>query len=122
MKALARFPLITYEPQFTGRRDVVKAFENSGLTAKLLVSAIDADVIKMCVEQGMGVAVLSEAAFDAGRDTALRSISAGHLFVPSTTSLLLHRKRYLPDYVYDFIETCLPTWAKADVQKAAAEQ
>ena len=105
--------------QFTGRRDLVKAFEKSGLTPKLLVSAIDADVIKMCVEQGMGVAVLSEVAFDEKRDVTLRSIPAHHLFEPSTTSLLLHRKRYQQSYVYDFIETCLPTWTKSDVQKAA---
>lgn len=120
LKALARYPLITYEPQFTGRRDLVKAFEKSGLTPKLLVSAIDADVIKMCVEQGMGIAVLSEVAFDEQRDTALRSIFAGHLFEHSTTSLLLHRTRFLPEYVYDFVATCLPTWTKADVQRAAA--
>lgn len=120
LKALARYPLITYEPQFMGRRDLVKAFEKAGLTPKLLVSAIDADVIKMCVEQGMGIAVLSDVAFDARRDTGLRAIPAGHLFEPSTTSLLLHRTRYLPEHAYDFIETCVPTLKKADVHRAAA--
>jgi hypothetical protein len=50
---IRRYPLITYEPQFTGRRGLVSAFEKEVPTPKLLVSAIDADVIMTCVEQGM---------------------------------------------------------------------
>jgi LysR family cys regulon transcriptional activator len=120
LKALAQNPLITYEPQFTGRREVVRAFEREGLSPTLFVSAIDADVIKTCVEQGLGIAVLSEVTFDPVKDAALRAIPAAHLFEASTTSLLLQRKRYLQQYAYDFIETCAPAWAKARVQRAAA--
>ena len=121
LKALARYPLVSYEPQYTGRRDVVKAFEKAGVTPRMPVSATDADVIKTYVEQGLGVAILSEVTFDPGREAGLRAIPAGHLFAPSTTLLLLHRKRYLHRHAYDFIELCLPKWTRAHVQEAAAE-
>lgn len=122
LKALTRYPLVTYEPQYSGRSAVMKAFEKARLTPRLLVSATDADVIKTYVEQGLGIAVLSEVTFDARRDAGLRAIPAGHLFAPSTTTLLLHRKRYLHQHAYAFVETCLPKWSKANVQRAAAGQ
>lgn len=108
LKQVCRYPLVTYEPQFTGRWQVVEAFEKQGLTPTLVISAIDADVIKTCVEQGLGIAVLSEVTFDPARDTGLRAIPAGHLFAPSTTSLLVHRKRHLHPPARDFIDLCAP--------------
>lgn len=117
IRKLARFPLIAYEPQFTGWHAVANAFKREGLTPKVFVSAIDADVIKTCVEQGMGIAVLSEMTFNPERDAALSAIRTGDMFAPATTNFLLHSKRYLPNYAYDFIETCLPTWTKATLHK-----
>lgn len=110
--------MIAYEPQFTGWQAVAEAFRNEGLVPKVLVSAIDADVIKTCVEQGMGIAVLSEVTFDPVRDASLRAIRTGRMFASATTNVLLHRKRYLPEYAQDFIESCEPTWTKAHLKRA----
>lgn len=117
LKRLAKYPLIAYEPQFTGWRDVAEAFRKEGLEPRVLVSAIDADVIKTCVEQGMGIAVLSEVTFDPVRDVSLRAIRTGRMFAPATSNVLLHRKRYLPKYAHDFIETCVPAWTKAHLER-----
>lgn len=122
LKMLTKYPLIAYEPQFTGWHAVINAFKAEGLTPRVFVSAIDADVIKTCVEQGMGIAVLSEVTFDSKRDTALRTIHVGRMFAPATTSFLLHRKRFLPQYTYDFIEICLPAWTKAHLHKTAMQR
>ncbi len=122
LKKLSQYPLIAYEPQFTGWTAVEDAFKKEGLIPKVFVSAIDADVIKTCVEQGMGIAVLSEVTFDPKRDTALGAIRTRSMFAPATTNFLLHRKRYLPQYAYDFIETCAPTWTKAHLHKAASQR
>lgn len=119
LKSLAQFPLITYEPQFTGRRELIHAFEREGLNPMLLVSAIDADVIKTCVEQLLGIAVLSEVTYNPKKDTGLRAISAKHLFPPSVTSLLINRKRHLQKYVYDFIQMCSPAWSKSRLQSSS---
>lgn len=122
LKRLSQYPLIAYEPQFTGWCAVSDAFKNEGLEPKVFVSAIDADVIKTCVEQGMGIAVLSEVTFDPKKDRALRAIRTGSMFAPATTNFLLHRKRYLPKFAYDFIETCMPAWTKAHLHKAATQR
>ena len=119
LKSIAQYPLITYEPQFTGRRELIRAFEKEGLNPTLSVSAIDADVIKTCVEQSLGIAVLSEVTFNSKKDAGLRAISAKHLFAPSITSLLINRKRHLQKYVYDFIQMCSPTWTKSRLQGPA---
>jgi len=117
LKRLAKYPLIAYEPQFTGWQDVVEAFRKEGLLPQVLVSAIDADVIKTCVEQGMGVAVLSEVTFDPARDVSLRAIRTGRMFAPATSNVLLHRKRFLPKHAHDFIETCVPSWTRAHLER-----
>ncbi|MGH9206540.1 MAG: LysR substrate-binding domain-containing protein, partial [Acidimicrobiales bacterium] len=52
LAAVARFPLVTYEKAYTGRRLVADAFEREGLSPKIVLSGIDADVIKTCVEHG----------------------------------------------------------------------
>jgi LysR family cys regulon transcriptional activator len=122
LKKLAQYPLIAYEPQFTGWQAVTEAFKKEGLTPKVFVSAIDADVIKTCVEQGMGIAVLSEVTYDPKKDSALGAIRTGSMFAPATTNFLLHRKRYLPEFAYDFIETCMPAWTKAHLHKAIQQR
>ncbi len=116
LKQLARYPIVTYEPAFTAREIVMRAFEKAKLEPKFVVSSIDADVIKTCVEQGMGVAVLSEVTYDAGRDLNLRAIPAGHLFDSSVTKLWLCRNHYLRRYTYDFIEMCNPRWSRSVVE------
>lgn len=58
LAAMASYPLVTYEADFSIRHQIVSTFQNAGLTPRLVLSAIDSDVIKTCVEQSLGVAVL----------------------------------------------------------------
>lgn len=119
LKLLAQYPLVSYEPAFTGRHHVLEAFEHRGLEPKVVLSAIDADVIKACVEQGFGIAVLLGITFDARRDSGLKAIPASHLFRPGTISVALHRQHYLRQYEYDFIEMFAARWNRANVQRVA---
>jgi len=120
LKQLAAHPLVTYEPAFTSREVVLQAFRKAGLEAKVVIGAIDGDVIKTCVEQGLGYAVLSEVTFDARRDTSLRALPAGHLFPPSVSRIWLSRQRYIRRYTYEFIEMCAPNWPRTSVQAVVA--
>lgn len=104
LEAISRYPLVTYESGFVSRRHLIEAFEARGIRPTISVSAIDADVIKVCVEKGLGVAVLSEAVFDASKDAPLRAIPAGHLFAPSTTKILVSREHYQRQCARDFVE------------------
>jgi len=118
LKDLAQYPLVSYEPAFTAGHQVIEAFEKEHLRPHTVVVAIGADVIKTCVEEGLGIAVLSEVTFDPKRDVNLRAIAAGHLFEPSTTKILLSRDRYMRRYTYDFIELCEPKWTRSKVQES----
>ncbi len=118
LAALARFPIITYDFTFTGRSQINAAFDAEGLTPKVVLTALDSDVIKTYVELGMGVGIIAEMAFDPDRDTAFERLDAGHLFAPSTTRLALRRGVFLRGYIYDFIALFAPALDRATVDAA----
>jgi len=120
LERLADFPIVTYEPGFTGRSQIDDAFAQQGLGFDLVISAMDADVIKTYVELGMGVGLLSSIAYDDRRDLRSRAIDPRHLFAASITRLALRRSSYLRSYVFDFIEGFAPTLTRAVVERALA--
>lgn len=102
---LAQFPLITYEPGFTGRGHIDAAFERENLALDLVLTAMDADVIKTYVELELGVGIVAAIAYDDRRDAHLVALDARHLFAPNMTRLAVRRGAYLRDYAYEFIRT-----------------
>ncbi len=119
---LARFPLITYGAGFTGRGQIDEAFARHGLEPRVVLSAMDADVIKTYVELGMGVGVIASIAFEAERDTHLQAVDAGALFGINVTRLALRRGSYLRGFVFAFIESFAPTLRRGVVEQALATQ
>ncbi len=117
---LARFPIITYEPGYTGRAHIDEAFQRHGLEPNIVLTAMDADVIKTYVELEMGVGIVASMAFDAERDRTLRALDARHLFAVNVTRLAIRRGSWLRRYVYDFIESFAPTLTRAVVEAALA--
>jgi LysR family cys regulon transcriptional activator len=117
LEAIARFPIVTYDFAFNSESPIRKAFDARNLKTNIALTAVDADVIKVYVELGVGVGILAKMAFDAERDSALRLIDAGHLFEPSTTRIAVRRNAYLRRYVYDFVELFAPHLSRAVVEK-----
>lgn len=109
LEEIAHYPLITYDAAFAGRSKIDHAFEIRNLKPDVLLEAIDADVIKTYVELGMGVGIIAGMAFDAERDTHLRSIPVGHLFGMNVSRVAIRRGAYLRSYIYTFIELLTPT-------------
>ncbi|WOB07860.1 CysB family HTH-type transcriptional regulator [Piscinibacter gummiphilus] len=105
LERLSEFPVITYGPGYTGRLHIDEAFQASGLDFNLVLTAMDADVIKTYVELGLGVGIVASIAFDEDRDRNLRAIDARHLFAVNLTKLAVRRGSFLRAFVYDFIET-----------------
>jgi len=118
---LANYSLVTQQASSTTSQQLLAAFTSANLSPRLALSATDSDVIKKCVELGLGIGILSEHTFDKGTDTALRAIPAGHLFEPSVTNIFLSRQRYPRRSVFDFIETCEPRWTRNRVQRALTQ-
>jgi LysR family cys regulon transcriptional activator len=104
LEAMAGFPMITYDFAFTGRSKMNQAFADKGLTPNVVLTAIDADVIKTYVELGLGIGIVAMMAYDPKRDTHLRAMDASHLFEPSTTRIGIRKNSYLRGYTYEFIE------------------
>ncbi len=118
LQGLARFPLITYDAGYTGRSHIDEAFAKEGLSPLIVLSAMDADVIKTYVELGMGVGVVASIAYDEDRDRNLSAIDAGHLFAVNMTRLAFRRGAFLRSYSYAFIETFAPPLTRQVVEQA----
>jgi LysR family cys regulon transcriptional activator len=110
LEAIARHPVITYDFAFTGRSQTNAAFAARGLTPNIVLTALDADVIKTYVEMGMGVGIVAQMAFEPKRDAAFSCLDASHLFEKSTTRLALRRQAFLRSYVYAFIALFAPQY------------
>jgi len=118
LEAIARHPIVTYDSAFTGRSQINAAFAARGLAPNVVLSALDADVIKTYVELGMGVGIVASMAFDPARDSGFVMFEADHLFEPSTTRLALRRGVFLRGYVYAFIALFAPKHDRAAVDAA----
>ncbi|CFX63880.1 DNA-binding transcriptional activator of cysteine biosynthesis [Candidatus Filomicrobium marinum] len=108
LEAIAEYPIITYNPGFTGRAGIDAAFASAGLSPDIVMAALDADVIKAYVELGLGVGIIASMAFDPTRDTKLTLLDSTPLFQKNTSRIALRRGRYLRGFVYRFIEFCSP--------------
>jgi LysR family transcriptional regulator, cys regulon transcriptional activator len=120
LEALARWPIVTYDFSFTGRSQINAAFSALGLEPNIVLTALDADVIKTYVELGMGVGIVAQMAFDPKKDLAFDMLDASHLFATSTTRLALRRNLFVRGYVYAFIELFAPEYPRSAVDAALA--
>jgi LysR family cys regulon transcriptional activator len=118
LQRLARFPLITYDTGYTGRTHIDDAFGREGIEPRIVLTAMDADVIKTYVELGMGVGIVASMAYDEDRDRNLRALDAGHLFAVNMTRLGFRRGAFLRAYVFAFIETFAPPLNRKVVEQA----
>ena len=84
---LADEPLITYSREFAGRRGIDAAFAKLGLTPRVVLEAIDSDVIKAYVELGFGVGVIADIAVDVERDRGIVRVDASELFPEKTARI-----------------------------------
>ncbi|WP_431259938.1 CysB family HTH-type transcriptional regulator [Roseateles chitinivorans] len=118
LEGLAEQPLITYHEGYTGRARIDAAFAAAGLAPDLVMSALDADVIKTYVQIGLGVGVIAAMAFEPARDAGLQLIEASHLFPPNTTRIALKRGHYLRGFAYRFLQECVAELTEEAVREA----
>jgi LysR family cys regulon transcriptional activator len=108
LKKITQYPLITYDFAFTGGSLVSRVFSEARLEPNVVLTAIDADIIKTYVNLGLGIGLLANIAYDKERDADLSMIDASLLFPPSTTYLGVRRDAFLRGYMYEFIQLLVP--------------
>lgn len=118
LAAIAAHPVITYHEGFTGRTRIDKTFAAAGLHPEVVMSALDADVIKTYVELGLGVGILASMAFSPERDPGLSKLDSDGLFADNVTRIAVRRGHYLRGFAYRFIALCAPELTAAVVAQA----
>ncbi len=104
LEALAQQPLITYHPSFAGRSRIDQAFNKRDLHPRVVLEAIDSDVIKTYVRSGLGVGIVAHMAMQEEPTGELLSRPAGHLFGQNVARIAFKRGAYLRSFVYAFAE------------------
>ena len=121
LEEIAEYPVITYDQDFTGRSHIDQAFAKVGAVPDVVLTAIDADVIKTYVELGMGVGVVAAMAYDPERDTGLVALDTQHLFEANTTRLGLRKGAFLRQYAYRLIEMFAPQLTEQQIASQLRE-
>lgn len=119
---VARYPLVMYEQSIPTRKQYFDAFAAAGVTPNVVLNAINADVIKACVEKGLGVAILPSFVFSPERDKGLRAMDATGLFEPAFANIAIHRKRALRRNVFSFIHLLAPDWTRDSLEREMRAQ
>lgn len=110
LAAIAKYPLIVYDANFSSGWTVSQAFEKHRLIPNIVLSATDADVIKAYVAAGLGVAILQSMAYDPKQDSGICGVPVDHLIPPSMTHIVLRTGKFLTRYMFDFIEMFSKNW------------
>jgi len=116
LEAIARYPIVTYDPTFAGRTAVDRTFAARTLAPEVVLTALDSDVIKSYVSLGLGVGIISSRAFREGKDEGLVALDCSHLFPAQTTRLAYRRGAYLRSYVVEFIHLFAPNIRAEDLK------
>lgn len=108
LEDVAKEPLITYHPSFTGRTRIDNAFAQRKLEPRIALEAIDSDVIKTYVRMGLGIGIAAEMAMrdvmaDGGQ-SGLVVRPMGYLFGQNVARVAFKRGAYLRNFVYTFAE------------------
>jgi len=107
MERLASFPILTYSFGYTGRSNIEKAFENTGLELDIILAAADSDVIKTYIRLGLGVGLITEMAYNTLLDQDLVARDLSHLIPGSATKIAFLKNNYLPLFTRHFIDELL---------------
>jgi LysR family cys regulon transcriptional activator len=117
LEHLATYPLITYDYAFTGSTIVSKVFKESNLKPNIMLTAIDADVIKTYVNLNLGIGLIAEMAFDSSKDIDLVSRDVSHLFPLSTTYLGIRKDTFIRASTFDFIKMFTPQMSEHELRQ-----
>lgn len=118
LRDIAQFPIVTYDAAMISDSPVRNAFRAANLSPNVVLTALDADVIKTYVELDLGIGLLSKIAYEPHRDIYLRMIDVEHLFEKSSSLLAVRKGAFLRSFMFEFIELFAPHLTRDRVREA----
>ena len=103
LQQLADWPLITYHDGFTGRQQIDQRFAESNITPEIVLTALDADVIKTYVRTGLGVGIIANMAYTPEEALTAQPVD---FFGVHTTWIAQHAQSTLRQFGLRFIALC----------------
>jgi LysR family cys regulon transcriptional activator len=94
------------------------AFGKEGMTPNVVVTAVDADVIKAYVKLGVGVGIVARMAYNRGEDRGLSTMDADHLFEESVTRVGFRPDIHMTGYKFAFLRLLAPHFTRKIVEKS----
>lgn len=119
LKTLAQYPLIVYDKRFSSGWRVLKAFEDANIVPNIVLTAIDAEVLKAYVAAGLGIAVIQALAFDPQHDLEIDARDPGDLFECPMSGITLRKGSFLRGFTLQFLKLLAP---KLDLQSSEVGQ
>ena len=119
LEAVAKYPVVTYDPSFTGRSAIDRSFEQRGLAPEIALTALDSDVIKSYVALGLGVGIVSSMAVARAKEEGLEALDAAHLFPTQVTRLAFKRGAYLRGFTVEFVRLFSPHTSPEGLKRLA---
>jgi LysR family cys regulon transcriptional activator len=117
---LCAHPIITYDTEFAFHKNIMRTFHAAKLRPDILLSASDAEIMKIYARAGLGIAVVAHSAYDKGVDKGLRVIDVTHLFNSTVLHIGLRRNVYLTRHLIAFVELFAPHLKIDAIRKALA--
>lgn len=120
LRELSAHPLVSYASSQQPGSSLRRAFAQAGLEVRVAMTAIDADLIKTYVREGVGIGILAEMAVDARVDADLRALTAPEALPECITWAVLPRERVLRDYALALLHALAPQLDRHDLRRAVA--
>lgn len=117
LEDLCEYPLITYVYGFTGRGRFSETFREAGLTPHVVLSAADTDIIRIYVQEEMGIGIIASMALGDVDNETTRSRDVSHLFPWEITRIAYLNDKYLRHYEQKFIDLLLDFVAGSNTGK-----
>jgi LysR family transcriptional regulator, cys regulon transcriptional activator len=118
LEDLCAYPIITYDAEFAFHTNMMRAFHSQGLVPDILLSATDAEIMKIYVRAELGIAIVANSAHDSRKDRGLRALNVDHLFNPTVLHIGMRRNAHLTGHLIRFIEFFAPHLTLAELRKA----
>ena len=110
---VAAYPIITYNADYSSRAVLMRAFNRDGVTPDIVMSAPDADVMKKYVLSDLGIALVTNLAYELVIDVDLVALDLRHLVPSMTLSIGVRQPNDLSNAAMAMIKLIAPSAAAA---------